>query len=611
MTALNPSEALLVLAIGACAYLASLRIWIGWRADGPIHWASAWALTATVFAIARLAELNTPSASGAVLAARIQVACIPWFLLTLCRLVGSMSGWRSHPTRARRWFGFSALSSAAMLLSPWFISAAVTPARDLSGGLYLRAIGGWALALVPLAMTAALVWCVRRLRESRELGGREKRLAAFALAAYAAMGLLSLLGALRWLRFPGLAEYGPLVVALVAARMIAARQQRLEERLQQQVSERTDALRESETRYRHVVEAAPVGMLSIDARGQLEHANGALLTLLGSTHSEFSSSFNVAHEANAQRSGFSAMLQRTLATGEALSEEFEFDTWWGRRIATHTLVAPYHDESGAVAGALAIVEDITERRAIERRLGQAQRMEAVGQLSAGIAHEINNPMAYVRSNLSVLGEELSALAKEIAARDPGAPQLPRIATLEALLAPSLASVERTIGIVRDLREFSRAGSAERERVDIGALLDNAARLVSTRGDGVAEVALECAETAPVLVAPGQLRLVLLNLLLNALHAAGASGQVHASTANVGDEVFISVHDDGEAIAPEERARLFEPLAPARGAGESSLGLYISRQIVHEHGGRIEVLSGGHHGTTFVVRLPAASAEAAE
>jgi two-component system, NtrC family, sensor kinase len=251
---------------------------------------------------------------------------------------------------------------------------------------------------------------------------------------------------------------------------------------------------------------------------------------------------------------------------------------------------------------------VTERRAIERQLHRAQRLEAVGQLAAGIAHEINNPMAYVRSNLTVLGEDLAALAKEVRARDPQSLALASIAQLDALRDRSLAKVQSTVNIVRDLREFSHAGQAERERVDVNALLENAARLVSARRDGLREIALEAGATSLVEAAPGQLRQVFLNLLVHALQAAGPQGRVSARTSSTRDEVLIAIHDDGGAISSEQRANLFEPFAPTRGdAGEPSLGLYVSQQIAREHGGRIELLST-ERGTTLIVRLPCAPAE---
>jgi len=206
----------------------------------------------------------------------------------------------------------------------------------------------------------------------------------------------------------------------------------------------------------------------------------------------------------------------------------------------------------------------------------------------------------------VLGEELAALGKAVAGAD-GAAAGERIARLETLRKGSLESVQRTVSIVRDLREFSRASHAEREPVDVNALLEHAARLASSRRDGLGEIALELGNVSHVAIDSAQLLQALLHLLTHAQQAAGPRGHVRAATARAEANVLISIHDDGPPVRPEEREQLFEPFAASRGEhGEPTLGLYVSHQIVREHEGRIEVLSSESHGTTFVVRLPAVS-----
>jgi len=601
---LNPAEGLLIVAIGACAYLAALRLWIGARDQGPSRWASVWAIAAVVFSGARLAQLTAAETWPAILAARVAAAATPFLLWALYRLVGSLTEHRPRRGEFEIVRGVAVCSAALMLFTPWFVLPVATTGVDLAGEPFWKARFGPGMWFAALETGVAIVWCLHQLARSQVLPAREKRLCLSALSLYALMGLSSLLPALGLGHTEGVLEYGPLVVSMATSRLLAFRQRRLEGGLQALIAERANELRDSEARYRDVIEYAPIGFLSIDARRQLEHANAALLALLGSTRAQFESAFDVANEENAKRSGFSAMLERALHSGEVLAAEFEFDTWWGRRLTTHTTVSPHRDGSGAAIGALAIVEDITERRALEKRLQRAQHMEAVGQLAAGIAHEINNPMAYVRSNLSVLGEELAALAKLDGAAGGAAGE--RIALLEALRKRSLESVQRTVGVVRDLREFSRGGHAEREAVDVNALLEHAARLASSRRDGLCEIELSLGEIPQVAIDSGQLRQVLLHLLTHAQQAAGANGRVRASTARADSAVLISVHDDGPPIRPEERERLFEPFAASRGEhAEPTFGLYVSQQIVREHDGRIEVLSSEAHGTTFVVRLPAA------
>jgi PAS domain S-box-containing protein len=603
---LNAAEALLVVSVGACAYLAALQLWLGFRVEGPSRWAGAWSVFAVLFSGARFAQLLTDDPSVAVVAARLQIGATPFLMWTMCRLVGSVCGGR--PLAELRIAAAATLTtSAAMLFTPWFTRPEVRLERDLVGEPFLSAVPGPGMWFAGVLTAFAITWCLGTLTRARQLDAVERRTLLATLSIYAVMGVSSLLQALSLVQTQGVLEYGPLVVSIGAGRVLAARQRRLETELQAQIDERARALRESEARYRDVLENAPIGFLTMDAEGKLEHANAALLAMLGSTRAQFEQAFNVVTEANARKSGFSEMLLRSLHSGEFLEGDFEFDTWWGRRLSTHTSVAPRRDARGAISGALAIVEDNTERRAIERQLQRAQRTEAVGQLAAGIAHEINNPMAYVRSNLTVLGEELDALEKEARQRGADDAALARIAALGALRARSLESVQRTVSVVRDLREFSRSGAAERELTDVNALLEHAARLASTRRAGGREIELRTGAAQRVLVAPGQLRQVLLNLLVHALEAAGPNGHVSATSSSSRDEVLVAVHDDGTPIPAAERARLFEPFGVTRGASEPSLGLYTSQQIVREHGGVIEVLSN-ERGTTFVVRLPAAPEE---
>ena len=608
---LSLAEALLVVTIGACVHLAALRIWLGARDQGPSRWAAGWALGAVAFSGTRLLQLTTHDPEFAVMAARLQLAASPLLLWTLYRLIGGVTEHQPRPGELRA-VGTVALASAALAaFTPWCVSSETFIAVDLTGDPYFDVRVGPGIWLPGTLSLVAIVWCLGRVARTRLLSHEERRSFLTALSLYAAMGVSSLLPALGLMKGEGVFEYGPLVIAIGISRLLALRQRRLEDGLELQVASRARARQESEARLRRVIEHAPIGFLVVDMRGQLDFANRAMLAMAGSSSEQFERAFNVAELESSQRSGFSEMLARSLASGEALSGEFEFDSWWGRHLHTRTTVSPHRDAAGQLGGALVMVEDITEQRALEKRIQRAQRLEAVGQLAAGIAHEINNPMAYVRSNLSVLGAELAALEKVLPREGSAlAGARAQILALEERRAAALASVQRTVSIVRDLREFSHAGGGEREAVDANAQLEHAARLAGARADGLREVALEFGEIPPVAIDASQLRQVLLNLLTHAQQATGPQGRVRASTALGAGCVLISVNDDGPPILPEERGRLFEPFALSRGAGEPTLGLYVSQQIVREYDGKIDVLSSDTHGTTFVVRLPIAHAESA-
>ncbi len=606
MVALIGSHQLLLVAIGSSACLAALHLWLARGGPGASRWVGVWALLAMVFAGARLVQLDTQEPAVAIAAARVTAATSQLLIWSLCRLVGSVVGRPTRRTELGAVAAFCFLCAALALATPWFIRAETDVSFDLFGRPYLGVPGGPLMPLVGAQIALALGWSYRELHFSTDLEPRERRLLFSTLSIYAAMGASTLASSLGWSPVAGAAEYGPLIVSVGASQLVAMRQRRLEQGLQQLVAQRTAALRDSEERYHQVVEAAPIGILSLDANGQLLHTNARLLAMLGSTREQFASSFNVLQEENSQRSGFSAMLRRALLTGEVHSAEFEFASWWGRKLITRTMVAPRRDAQGRIVGALALVDDVSERRAIERQLQQAQKMEAVGQLAAGIAHEINNPMAYVRANLSALREDVGALRKEVARAAAAPSALARLGELDSLVGDCLEGVQRTVAIVSDVREFSRSGRAEREATDVNALIQNVARLAATDRAGSAQVSEQLGPIPPVLGAPGELRQVFLNLLVHALKAAGPAGAVVVSTQHAEGEVRVRVHDDGPPIPVEYRARLFEPFLAARATGAApSLGLYVSHQIVKSHGGDLRAEFPQEGGTTFEVRLPAA------
>jgi PAS domain S-box-containing protein len=606
MTPLSLSQSLLLVDIGATAYLAMVHLWLGRSRDPVSRWAGAWAAFAAILAAARLAQLSASTPEAAILAARVYAASAPLLIGSLCRLVRAVTGGR--PKRFETHIGPALCGAAALLAltTPAFVCEDVIASTTLDGAPYIGAPAGPLVPLLGLQMALALWWMLRALWRAPHLHRLEKRGFTITLGIYAAMGATSVASSLGLIEAAGVAEYGPLVVALGAGRLLAIRQRRLERSLEERAEARTADLRESEARYRSVIENAPIGLISIDAAGRLEDTNAALLEMLDSTREQFAARFDVSDAQNVEL-GFTAMLATAFATGETRSGEFEFDTWSGRRLATRTTVAPRHDAAGRIVGALAIVEDVTQQRLIERQLQQTQRMEAVGQLAAGIAHEINNPMAYVRANLTTLAEEVGELGKRAAAEPALAETRERIGEMEALVHESLQGVLRTIAIVRDLREFSRTGRVEPEPTDVNALVENAARLATTHRAGAEQIVERLEPLPPVSGAPSQLLQLFLNLFVNALHAAEAESVVTVSTQRRGDRVLVRVHDEAPTLSPEARARLFEPYAPTQARhAEPSLGLYISQQIAHAHGGELRVVSDDVGGNTLEVRLPVAA-----
>jgi two-component system NtrC family sensor kinase len=246
---------------------------------------------------------------------------------------------------------------------------------------------------------------------------------------------------------------------------------------------------------------------------------------------------------------------------------------------------------------------VAERTAQQERARQSQKMEAVGQLAAGVAHEINNPMAYVRSNLRELLEQWEAMRSKI--RDDSA-----FAEFGDLIEESLEGVERTIAIVRDVREFSHTGSSNRanwETARLGDLVESALRFASSQAPAGIEIEQRYEPAPKCLCSPNQLRQVVVNLIVNAIQAVGDRGKIQVLTGREGDQVFARITDDGPGMREDTRERLFEPFFTTKPVGHGTgLGLSVSYEIARNHGGEIRVCSSFGAGASFELRLPIAS-----
>ncbi len=251
----------------------------------------------------------------------------------------------------------------------------------------------------------------------------------------------------------------------------------------------------------------------------------------------------------------------------------------------------------------AIVRDITERRRLELQLQLADRMASVATLSAGVAHEINNPLAYVVGNLDYSLAHLGKVPEDLA-------------EIRKALEDARGGAVRVGQIVRDLRTFSRAGEADRTEVDVRRALQSAVTLAQTEIRQRAQLSLELGPVPPVLGSAHRLGQLFLNLLVNAAQAIppGNPGRnlVQATTALAPDgRVRIEITDTGAGIAPEVLPRIFDPFFTTRAIGKGTgLGLAIVHGIVTELGGEITVRSEPNGGSIFTVLLPPAHRAAA-
>jgi PAS domain S-box-containing protein len=262
---------------------------------------------------------------------------------------------------------------------------------------------------------------------------------------------------------------------------------------------------------------------------------------------------------------------------------------------------------GEPAGWFAMLRDRTDARRYEHFVQRGQRLESVANLSAGIAHEVNNPLAFLRSNLGQL-RHLGELAEaRLDAFEPK--QADELREHTQIVDECIDGIDRIGGIVGNLRRFSRAPCDERTTVDVNAAVGDAVKLADLHRSGGVAVETHLAEDLPRLEGSAE-RLVqaFLNLLLNAKQAlAGrADGLIIVETRRADDRVEVRISDNGPGVPVEIQDRIFDPFFTTKTPDEGTgLGLSIALEIAREHGGPLEVVSRPGEGACFVVHLATA------
>ncbi len=238
-----------------------------------------------------------------------------------------------------------------------------------------------------------------------------------------------------------------------------------------------------------------------------------------------------------------------------------------------------------------------ELKNAQAQLVRSEKLRAMGQLVAGVAHELNTPLGFITGNLEFLAEQLPALTA--ASPDPHLAD-----DLAEALAESREGLERIAGIVRDLRSFARPDSPTVHAADLNASLAATVRIARTLCPPGVRIVEHYGPLPPVMCAPGQINQVVLNLLTNAIQAIPESGTVSISTAQEGDRAVITIVDTGAGMDEATLVRLGEPFFTTRPVGAGiGLGIAVSMGIVERHGGRLEFASAPGKGTTARLSLP--------
>jgi len=339
------------------------------------------------------------------------------------------------------------------------------------------------------------------------------------------------------------------------------------------LSARERDLRELTRLQQEILTAMPSGLLTCDAEGRITYVNRAARQILGLGPQEVPGSVEEVIPG-----------LRTLFAGRPRSE-VTVTTAAGRRTLGLT-VSALSVPSGPL---LVVFQDLTDLRRAEQALRRADQMAELGALSAQLAHEIRNPLAAMRGSAQLLSE----------GADPESQRLLGILTRES---------DRLAELVRDFLTFARPPAPVRKRCDLDELVRQTVELVSADplATGI-EIAVDDGGLHAE-VDPDQIRQLLLNLLRNALAAAGHGGRVRVFFSQMGGEVRIHVWDSGGSIATADIPRIFEPFFTKRPGG-TGLGLSTVHSIVRAHGGQIQVSSSPGEGTEFVVGFAAPEARA--
>lgn len=450
-----------------------------------------------------------------------------------------------------------------------------------------------------------------------------------------------------------LQQYESVIGLLILCMVIAATfyGHRIARRVQEHTEEKErhlTALSEAETRTRSILDTAADGILAFDAQGKIESMNKAAERLFGYVAGDAIGSdirgLVDAEDKPTDAHPITLLLGNMEEEGVGTLSEVEC-----RRLDGMVFPAEIAVRRMPLIGHTAyvcMVRDITERRRAElalweerdrlqalneklqeaqSQLLQADKMASIGQLAAGVAHEINNPMAFIGSNLGSLRDCIPDLLDVVAAYeqfvDPILVAFPenQAAVSRAKEAADLAylrddlpqlldetrdGVTRVRKIVQDLKEFSHVGVAEWHPADLHSGLDSTLNLVWNELKYKAQVVKEYGQLPPVECVLSQVNQVFMNLLVNAAHAIEEKGTITIRSDVQDGMAWVEIEDTGSGISPEHMKRIFEPFFTTKPVGKGTgLGLSLCYGIAKKHGGRIEVSSEVGRGSAFRVWLP--------
>jgi PAS domain S-box-containing protein len=394
---------------------------------------------------------------------------------------------------------------------------------------------------------------------------------------------------------------------------------------------------EERDKFASIFEAAPSGILMTNLEGTIVEVNGALVAILGFSRAELVGRHVAAlvhpAEGDSVRSNVRRLAGGDLANAKA---QRRVSNCKGEVVMVDVRAQTVFDRSRQPKMILAVIDDVTDRVRLEMELRHSQKLESVGRLAAGIAHEINTPIQFVGDNITFLADAFEQLLSlcdtyhsmcQKAAAVPLGPadfelvrQREDAADLDyvrenvpASIRSTIDGVSRVARIVQSMKSFAHPDRGERTVADINAALRDTLTVATNELKYVATVDVDFGNIPTVSCFLSDLNQVFLNLLVNAAHAiedvvgkSGQRGHIRVRTYEERNHVVVAIGDTGTGIPPAIQGRIFDPFFTTKGVGKGTgQGLALAHSVVVEqHGGSITFETEAGRGTTFFVRIPA-------
>ena len=395
------------------------------------------------------------------------------------------------------------------------------------------------------------------------------------------------------------------------------------------------SLRGLEHAHQSIIQSLNAALLVVDRDGSITFCNPPAEQILGEAAQALHG--RPARNWFRMAAGDRTLLDRSLAGGERFKgAEAIIVRRDGVRVPVGISCAPIAGAQGRPSGAVAIFQDLSEVTQLRSHVLQTEKMASIGQLAAGVAHEINNPMGFIHANLFQMSEYVAdlrgawtrvetlrkaaaqgdleairAASEELSAAIEEADVSYVLSDLAKAIRESQEGSERIRHIVQDLRDFSHQDTGERVLADVNQCLDSTASIVWPMMKHLVVLEKHYGDLPEIPCYPIQLKQVFMNLLVNAFQAieekvgdSGEIGTVTLTTQPRRDGVLVVVHDTGVGIAPEHLDRIFDPFFTTKRVGAGTgLGLSTSYHIVQRHGGSLTVESTAGEGASFQLFLP--------